>query len=163
MTLTDYANPWLADRQLKPRTRQLYRSLLDHHILPTLGGKPLTTLTAADIRGWHAQQDRATPTATAHANALLRTILGSAVDDDLIPTNPAQIRGASQTKRLHRIEPATPGPTPGDHRQSAAAVRSDGRSSLIKRQTLALRPRPQLESGGSVLAADRRPRSADGL
>jgi integrase len=107
LTLAGYAEPWLADRQLKPRTRQLYRSLLDHHILPTLGDKPLASLTAADIRAWHAAQGRATPTATAHAYALLRTILGSAVDDDLIPSNPARIRGASQTKRLHRIEPAT--------------------------------------------------------
>ena len=107
LTLADYATPWLADRQLKPRTRQLYRSLLDHHLLPTLGDKPLASLTAADVRAWHAEQGQATPTATAHAYALLRTILSSAVDDDLIPANPARIRGASQTKRLHRIEPAT--------------------------------------------------------
>jgi integrase len=107
ITLAEYANPWLADRPLRPRTRQLYRSLLDRHILPTLGGKPLVSLTALDIRRWHAGQGRATPTATAHAYALLRTILGGAVDDDLITANPCRIRGASQTRRQHRIEPAT--------------------------------------------------------
>ncbi|MFL6044283.1 MAG: tyrosine-type recombinase/integrase [Propionibacteriaceae bacterium] len=47
------------------------------------------------------------PTARAHAYALLRTILGSAVDDGLILVNPCHIRSASQTTRRHRIEPAT--------------------------------------------------------
>lgn len=47
------------------------------------------------------------PTARAHAYALLRTSLGSAVDDGLILINPCHIRSASQTTRRHRIEPAT--------------------------------------------------------
>jgi hypothetical protein len=34
LTLAAYANPWLADRDLKPRTRKLYRNLLDRRILP---------------------------------------------------------------------------------------------------------------------------------
>lgn len=40
-TLDSYAAAWLADRQLKPRTREHYQALLDKHILPTLGDKPL--------------------------------------------------------------------------------------------------------------------------
>jgi integrase len=108
ITLAAYAGPWLAGRELKPRTRALYRSLLDRHILPSLGERPLAALTAADIRAWHVVgQGKATPTATAHAYALLRTILAGAVDDELIKVNPCRIRGASQTKRQHRIEPAT--------------------------------------------------------
>jgi hypothetical protein len=51
LTLTAYADPWLADRDLKPRTRALYRGLLDRRILPTLGGKPLASLTAATSVG----------------------------------------------------------------------------------------------------------------
>ena len=36
--LADYADAWLADRpELRPRTKELYRSLLRLHILPTLG------------------------------------------------------------------------------------------------------------------------------
>ena len=108
LTLAAYAEPWLADRRLRPRTRALYRSLLDRRILPTLGDKPLKSLTAADIRGWHSEQGEEMPTATAHAYALLKTILGNAVTDGLIPANPCHIRGASQTKRKHQIEIATP-------------------------------------------------------
>jgi hypothetical protein len=89
LTLAAYANPWLADRDLKPRTRALYRGLLDRRILPTLGSKPLASLTAADIRRWHAEQDASQPTARAHAYALLRTILGSAVIDGEIPVTRA--------------------------------------------------------------------------
>jgi integrase len=107
LTLAAYANPWLADRDLKPRTRALYRNLLDRRILPALGNKPLAGLTAADIRSWHADQASDMPTARAHAYALLRTILGSAVLDGLLPVNPCHIRGASGTTRRHRIEPAS--------------------------------------------------------
>ena len=76
-------------------------------ILPALGSKPLVGLTAADIRSWHADQAGDMPTARAHAYALLRTILGSAVLDGLLPANPCHIRSASGTTRRHRIEPAT--------------------------------------------------------
>jgi integrase len=107
LTLAAYANPWLADRDLKPRTRALYRGLLDRRILPTLGSKPLARLTAADICRWHSEQDPSQPTARAHAYALLRTILGSAVIDGEIPVNPCHIRAASSTTRRHRIEPAS--------------------------------------------------------
>jgi integrase len=107
LTFAAYANPWLADRDLKPRTRALYRNLLDRRILPALGSRPLASLTAADIRKWHAVQDASQPTARAHAYALLRTVLGSAVVDGEIPVNPCQLRGASGTTRRHRIEPAS--------------------------------------------------------
>jgi hypothetical protein len=96
-----------ADRDLKPRTRALYRGLLDRRILPTLGSKPLASLTTADIRRWHADQDATQPTARAHAYALLRTILGSTVIDGEMPVNPCHIRAASSTTRRHRIEPAS--------------------------------------------------------
>jgi integrase len=107
LSFAAYANPWLADRDLKPRTRALYRGLLDRRILPALGSKPVASLTPADIRGWHAGQPADQPTARAHAYALLRTILSSAVLDGLLPANPCHIRGASGTTRRHRIEPAS--------------------------------------------------------
>jgi hypothetical protein len=55
LTVAAYADPWLADRDLKPRTRALYRALLGRRILPALGSKPLISLTASDIRAWHAE------------------------------------------------------------------------------------------------------------
>lgn len=106
-TLAAYAGPWLADRPLKPRTRDLYRRLLDQKILPDLGPLPLKAITALTVREWYARLDPAFPTRRAHAYALLRTILGSAVTDELIPANPCHIRGAGSSRRVHKIKPAT--------------------------------------------------------
>jgi len=42
-----------------------------------------------------------------HAYSLLRTVLASAVVDELIDANPARIVGAGRAKRVHRIRPAS--------------------------------------------------------
>jgi integrase len=47
------------------------------------------------------------PTARAHAYGLLRTILNTAVADELIAANPCRVRGGGSTKRAKRIKPAT--------------------------------------------------------
>jgi integrase len=107
-TLETYAEAWLTDRELKPRTRDLYRRLLDQKVLPDLGSIPLRAITALTVREWYAKLDPAFPTRRAHAYALLRTILGSAVSDELMPSNPCHIRGAGSSKRVHKIKPATP-------------------------------------------------------
>ena len=105
ITLAAYAAPWLADRPLKPRTREHYQALLDHQILPSLGDKPLKAVTPVTIRSWHAELGTKTPTLRAHAYGLLRTILATAVHDGLIPRNPCHIRGAGNSKRVHKIKP----------------------------------------------------------
>jgi integrase len=111
-TLREYADPWLADRTgpsgepLKPRTRDHYQRLLDRLILPHLGDRPLASITSTDVRTWHANQVAGgTPTLRAHAYALLRSILATAVDDGLIPSNPCYIKGAATSKRVHQIQP----------------------------------------------------------
>jgi integrase len=108
-TLAEYAAPWLVDRTLKPRTRDHYQHLLDRLILPDLGDKPLKAITPVVIRSWHAELGPKTPTLRAHAYGLLRTILGSAVHDGMIASNPCHIRGAGNSKRVHKIKPATLG------------------------------------------------------
>ena len=107
LTLTGYSDHWLAGRELKPRTRAEYRRLLDAKILPDLGDTPLKDLTAADVRAWHSALDPRTKTARAHAYALLRTILTSAVNDELMERNPARISGAGSTRRVKEIRPAS--------------------------------------------------------
>ena len=107
ITLASYAAPWLADRPLKPRTREHYQSLLDRQILPSLGDKPLRALTPVTIRSWHAELGTKTPTLRAHAYGLLRTILATAQHDGLITANPCHIRGAGNSKRVHKIKPLT--------------------------------------------------------
>ena len=106
-TLKPFAKAWLAHRELKPRTVAFYRSLLDHKILPELGDVPLKSITSLTVRNWYASMPAEHPTRRAHAYALLRTILGDAVTEDLIPSNPCHIRAAGISKRVRKIKPAT--------------------------------------------------------
>jgi integrase len=106
-TLEAFANAWLKDRQLKPRTVAFYRSLLDQWVLPTMGDLPLKDITSLTVRQWYTTLPADRPTRRAHAYALLRTILGNAVTDDLIPSNPCHIRGAGNSKRVRQIKPAS--------------------------------------------------------
>lgn len=109
-TLADYAETWLEHRDLKDRTREHYRKLLDDHILPSpqgLGSLPLASITADDVRRWHTKIGTDTPTMRAHAYGLLRTIMGTAASDGKIPANPCVIRGAGNAKRVHKIRPAS--------------------------------------------------------
>jgi integrase len=107
VTFGGYAETFLAERTLKPRTRQHYRSLVRNQLDPTFGTTPLRAITPHTIRGWHTALGTQTPTLRAHAYGLLRTILGQAVHDGLIPANPCHIRGAGNAKRVHKIKPAT--------------------------------------------------------
>lgn len=106
-TLRTYAEYWLSVRDLKPRTRALYRSLLDDHVLPELGSMPLDRIKPRTVQSWFARLTPDRPTTRAHAYGLLRTIMGSAFSDDLIDANPCRIRGGSSTRKQHASRPAT--------------------------------------------------------
>ena len=106
-SLAAYAESWLARRDLKPTTRQHYRQLLDRAILPSLGYMPLGSITPRLVADWHHGLDPKRRTWRSHAYGLLRTILGTAVLEQEIQTNPCHIRGAGTTKRSVKIEPAT--------------------------------------------------------
>jgi integrase len=106
-TFADYAERWLAHRDLKDRTREHYRALLDDHLIDAFGTLPLSSITSDDVRTWHAKMGTKTPTLRAHCYGLLRTILGTAASDGKIAVNPCVIRGAGSARRVHKIRPAT--------------------------------------------------------
>jgi integrase len=108
----EYSSKWLAGRHvagrpIKTRTREHYAGILDAHLLPVFGSKPLSSITPADVRGWHSTTLVDRPTMRAHAYSLLRTIFTSAANDELIHANPCRIVGAGRTKRAHTIRPAS--------------------------------------------------------
>lgn len=92
-----YAVAWIKERELTSTTRQLYGSLLKHHLDPVLGAVNLAEISPPLVRRWHADKLAAGtgPTTVAKAYALLRAILGTAVSDELIRRNPCQVKGAS--------------------------------------------------------------------
>jgi integrase len=112
MTFGAYASGWLAGRQvagrpIKDRTRQHYQNILDDHLLETFGNRQLGVIKPKDVREWYADTLVDRPTMRSHAYSLLRTIMGIAVNDELIDANPCRIVGAGRAKRVHRIRPAS--------------------------------------------------------
>ena len=98
ITFESYADSWLESRPgLRPRTVELYRSLLDRHLVPAFGDHELGKLTAPSVRRWYARllRDADQRTVTlAKCYRLLRAILNTAVGDELIVRNPCTIKGA---------------------------------------------------------------------
>ncbi len=107
VTLAGYAAAWLEGRDLSPSTRLLYSNVLAH-VLPALGDTALTAITPAAVREWHAALRHETgPTMRAHAYSLLRTIMNTALADDMIAANPCRVRGAGSVKRAREIREAS--------------------------------------------------------
>jgi integrase len=103
----EYAERWLAGRELRPGTVADYNRLLRRHLYPTLADVPVRNLTRADVKVWFAGLNPQTPRLRAKAYALLRSIMNGAVDDELISVNPVQIRNAGASRRVKKIEPAS--------------------------------------------------------
>jgi len=116
VTFAEYAARWLPARrtrngaELKPRTKVLYQQQLARDLLPVFGRLALTAITSVSVSDWYDSYDPTKPTARAHAYALLKAIMNTAMHEEppLIDANPARVRGGSQTERRHRINPATP-------------------------------------------------------
>ena len=106
VTLEAYANHWLAHRHnLRIRAVELYGSQLDNHIVPALGRRELSKLSTAEVRVWFAnlvQESGLAPTTAAKCYRLLRTILNTAVEDELIVKNPCVIKGAATERSPER-------------------------------------------------------------
>jgi integrase len=100
----EYAARWLELRpELAPKTVELYQSLLRIHLLPALGDLSLADLTTTRIRSWHASSLRRTSRSnTAKCYRLIRAMLNTAIEDDLILKNPCRIKGASSERSAER-------------------------------------------------------------
>lgn len=51
-TVREVGELWLESRNLRPKTRQAYRTILDHRIYPTFGDRPVGGITTLDIVAW---------------------------------------------------------------------------------------------------------------
>lgn len=105
-TMEAYWPTWLSQRDLRPRTAGHYTALYHRFIEPTFSAVRLDAITPTDVRTWHSGLATG-PTYRAHAYSLLRTILGTAVTDDLLASNPCKIRGAGTTSRKHKVTTAS--------------------------------------------------------
>ncbi len=106
ITLEEYAWRWLAERpNLRPRTSELYESELRLHILPVLGRVELRHLSSARVRSWHSEllaAERPGAPTVAKCYRLLRAVLATAVEDDLVVKNPCVLKGAGVERSAER-------------------------------------------------------------
>ncbi len=106
VTLKQYGDEWLAHKpDLRPRTRELYAQQLRAHVYPALGAIELARLTPKAVREWHARLNISSglsANTSAKCYRLLRSILATAVGDELILRNPCAVRGAGIERTAER-------------------------------------------------------------
>jgi integrase len=124
VTLGEYASTWIATRtnskgeHLRIRTRTEYERMLRAPGTKGTGdeGGPLAPLldemlgdiTPEMVRSWRTEQlATGHKTQTARTYDLLKSIMKTAVEDELIDKNPCQITGGSATSTGKRVEPPT--------------------------------------------------------
>lgn len=80
----------MATTTLRPKTVEIYRGLIERHVLPAWASRPLETIAPADVKQLLAEVGRRTGAATVHAvYRVLRRILQVAVDEGRLARNPA--------------------------------------------------------------------------
>lgn len=110
LTVAAYAATWIEQRQLRPRTRMGYESILENRVKDSpLGPVALRDLTPVAVRAWHAAMPKDKPTARAHAYQFLHAVCATAVSDGLLTVNPCNIPKAMAAKTVRQpviLEPA---------------------------------------------------------
>ena len=103
-TVGEFAEQWLASRDLSPKTRVMYRQMLNKHVLPGLGSLLLADVDQVAVEDWYARLDPTKQALRAHCYMLLRTILNAARRRRLVIEVPS-IPGAGAVKRQRPIRP----------------------------------------------------------
>jgi integrase len=105
VAFADYALAWIDERpNLRPTTLAVYRYVLDRHLVPFFGNRPVAAIREAHVRRWrkYLLDAGASATSTAKAYRLLKAILNTAIDDGLIRRNPCRIKGAGLDRSPER-------------------------------------------------------------
>jgi hypothetical protein len=96
VTFSKYANDWLNQRtDLAERTTELYRHVLDKHVLSVLGTSTLAGLSPTTIRLWHAKISKDHPATASKSYRLLSSIMRAAVAEGFIATSPCKVESSS--------------------------------------------------------------------
>lgn len=91
MLFGDWADQWLAARLVRPTTLACDRGRLRNHLNPAFGDVPLKDLTPLRVRAYIAELTGSrSPATVRHIHALLSAILGEAVEEGLLLSNPCR-------------------------------------------------------------------------
>lgn len=120
ITLGEFGRTWIDQRPIKASTRERYRSAWNLHIDPRIGSLMIGDVSPAVVREWYAELgqhlreslaergrragtiDQAGSATRAHAYRLLKAVMNTALEDELIPGNPCRIKGASTYRHAER-------------------------------------------------------------
>lgn len=118
--LDDYGRRVIARRPLKPQTRSAYLADWGNHVSPTLGRRPIGTVTPDEVRTWHADLSamlaermgqrtwhatggRRDGSATvARCYRILRMVFAQAVEDEILDRSPCRIKGGGTYRSPER-------------------------------------------------------------
>lgn len=104
-TLRAWLTRWLSEMKCKPGTRRNRESVVNTHLIPSLGHLPVATVTARQIEV-AASKWKLEPTSARHALSILGSAIRAAVRHDLRPDNP--VRAAVKPKgKKKKIDPFT--------------------------------------------------------
>ncbi len=102
-TLQEYSTTWMKNKvEISGKTLATYNSQLNVHIVPTLGGSSLTSISSTEVRVWLAEliDGGVGSTTLRQSLRLLRAILEDAVDAGLCAHNPTKgVKVAKHTKK----------------------------------------------------------------
>lgn len=92
----EFADEWLRDRKLADTTRERYAVSIRLYLKPTFGAGTVADITPSRVRSWRAKllTGGSGEPSVVKAYQILRAILNTAVDDELIQRNPCRIKGA---------------------------------------------------------------------
>jgi integrase len=108
LTLGEYAAQWIGqqDGRLRPRTVDVYRDRLQHHVLPRLGRRKLASLDVDDVADLLADLRRQglAPWSQRGVLVVLGRVLGTASRRGLIAANPCAQLERSERPKVARAE-----------------------------------------------------------
>ncbi|WP_189135454.1 tyrosine-type recombinase/integrase [Wenjunlia tyrosinilytica] len=91
--MAEWAEIWWQTVDVGANTEAFYRSLLTRHILPRWGTTPVDQITPADIQIWlNRLRTTYAPSTITSLRKLFAMLMGDAVDNDLLTTNPVRPR-----------------------------------------------------------------------
>jgi len=113
-TFEEYANTWMTftiPATCKPSTEKDYRSILDNHVLPVFGNKPVTEIKRLMIKKFLMKKTKSgfASSTVSHMKSCIGGTLNVAVDDGVLIANPAHRLGKIFKKKNNQgdIQPYT--------------------------------------------------------
>lgn len=90
-TFQAYGERWYAlykETDLRQSSITMYRNVLENHLFPMFGDRPINTITADDLQQFIIQYKEGSSSMISKVMMVLKQIFKGAVDDDIIPKNP---------------------------------------------------------------------------